>query len=202
MSEGVCLMTDKPTSYEQFTLPIVQEMFELVLDERTNWTANIEPVEPSPRLLQDLEDNVLLALATNTEKARSELIITPILNELRRRKNVVVFSGKTFNVNEEFGLKGCCDFIITASDEFYYIKAPVLTIVEAKNESIVSGLGQCLATMIAAQIFNKSDVVYGAVTTGDRWKFLQINGKAVSISPVEYNLDNLGKILAVLEAAM
>jgi len=39
------------------------------------------------------------------------------------------------------------------------------------------------------------------VTTGDRWKFLQINGKAVSISPVEYNLDNLGKILAVLEAA-
>jgi hypothetical protein len=44
-------------------------------------------------------------------------------------------------------------------------------------------------------------VVYGAVTTGDRWKFLHINGKAVGVSPVEYNLDNLGKILAVLEAA-
>lgn len=192
-------MTERPTSYEQFTLPVVQEMFQLVLDERTNWTGRIEPVEPSLRLLQDLEDNVLLALATNTEKARSELIIMPILNELRRRKNVVVFSGKTFNVNEELGLKGRCDFIVTASDELYYIKAPVLTIVEAKNESIVSGLGQCLATMVAAQMFNQKDVVYGAVTTGDRWKFLHLNKSLVSIAPVEYSLDNLGKILGVLE---
>jgi hypothetical protein len=55
--------------------------------------------------------------------------------------------------------------------------------------------------MVAAQIFNQIEVVYGAVTTGGRWKFLQINGKAVSISPVEYSLESLGKILAVLEKA-
>lgn len=194
-------MTEKPTSYEQFTLPLVITNFNLALNERENWTKDITPVEPSQRLLQDLEDNILLALATNTEKARSELIITPILNELRRHKGIVFFSGKTFNVNEELGLKGRCDFIVTASDELYYIKAPVLTIVEAKNESIVSGLGQCLATMVAAQIFNNSELVYGAVTTGDRWKFLRLINKIADISPNEYSLESLGKILGILEAA-
>lgn len=194
-------MTEKPTSYEQFSLSSAQEILGLTLDERTNWTKELSPVEPSQRLIEDLEDNVLLALATNTEKARSELIITPILNDLRRRKGVTVFSGKTFNVDDELGLKGRCDFIVTASDELYYIKAPVLIIIEAKNESIVSGLGQCLATMVAAQIFNQSEEVFGAVTTGDRWKFLRLANKVASIAPVEYSLDSLGKILSLLDFA-
>lgn len=190
-----------PTSYEQFTLPSVRELFSLTLDERTDWTSDTQPVEPSPRLQEDLRDNVLLALATNTEKARSELIISPILSEVRRRTNVTVFSGKTFNVNEELGLKGRCDFIISASNELYYIEAPVLTIVEAKNESIVSGLGQCLATMVAAQMFNQGGVVYGAVTTGDRWKFIKLVEQVAFIAPGEITLDRLGVVLGVLEGA-
>lgn len=196
------MMPDRPTSYEQFTLPVVLELFELNLDERSRWTDTIEPVEPSPRLREDLEENVVLALATNTEKARSELIITPILNELRRRWSVTVFSGKTFNVDEELGLKGRCDFIVTASTEIYFVKAPILTIVEAKNESIVSGLGQCLATMVAAEIFNQTKLVYGAVTTGDRWKFLKLIEKDAYIAPPEYSLESLGKILGVFAIAV
>jgi hypothetical protein len=35
------------------------------------------------------------------------------------------------------------------------IEAPVITIVEAKNDNIQSGLGQCMAEMIAAQLFNE-----------------------------------------------
>lgn len=112
-----------------------------------------------------------------------------------------MFSGKTFNVNEELGLKGRCDFIISASNELYYIEAPVLTIVEAKNESIVSGLGQCLATMVAAQMFNQGGVVYGAVTTGDRWKFIKLVEQVAFIAPGEITLDRLGVVLGVLEGA-
>jgi hypothetical protein len=191
-------MIQQPTSYEQFTLAQVRQVFSLTLDEQTDWTSEAQPIEPSPRLQQDLADNVLPALATNTEKARSELIITPILLEVRRRTSVTIFSGKTFNVAEELGLKGRCDFIISASSELYYIEAPVLTIVEAKNESIVSGLGQCLATMVAAQMFNQGGVVYGAVTTGDRWKFLKLVDQTAYIAPGEITLDRLGVVLGVL----
>jgi hypothetical protein len=35
------------------------------------------------------------------------------------------------------------------------IKAPVIALVEAKNDNLQSGLGQCMAEMIAAQIFNR-----------------------------------------------
>jgi hypothetical protein len=37
----------------------------------------------------------------------------------------------------------------------YEIDAPVVTLVEAKNENIKSGLGQCIADMVAAQCFNQ-----------------------------------------------
>jgi transketolase C-terminal domain/subunit len=54
-------------------------------------------------------------------------------------------------------------------------------IVEAKNENIKGGLGQCVAEMVAAQIFNEReanaiDTIYGAVTTGEIWKFLKLGG--------------------------
>ncbi|MGK7891801.1 MAG: hypothetical protein AB4042_20940, partial [Leptolyngbyaceae cyanobacterium] len=62
-----------------------------------------------------------------------------------------------------------------------YIAHPVLAIAEAKNESIPSGLGQCAATMIAAQLFNQrqgqsdsTHPIYGVVTTGTIWKFLKL----------------------------
>lgn len=56
------------------------------------------------------------------------------------------------------------------------ISAPVIAIVEAKNEDIKSGLGQCIAEMVAAQIFNEHEnneipTIYGIVTSGEIWKF-------------------------------
>jgi hypothetical protein len=88
-----------------------------------------------------------LATAINTEKARSELIIAPVLLEVRRMLNFQIgfFSGSEFNVDLQAGLSGYCDYILTASKESYEIRTPVVTLAEAKNESIKSGLGQCIA---------------------------------------------------------
>jgi len=65
------------------------------------------------------------------------------------------FSGSEFNVDLQAGLSGYCDYILTASKEAYEIRTPVVTLAEAKNESIKSGLGQCIAQMVAAQLFNQ-----------------------------------------------
>ena len=51
--------------------------------------------------------------------------------------------------------------------------------VEAKNETIKSGLKQCIATMIASQLFNQQqgniiNEIYGVVTTETEWKFLKL----------------------------
>ena len=57
---------------------------------------------------------------------------------------------------------------------------PVVVVIEAKQENIKLGLGQCAATMVAAQRFNAQraldiPTVYGSVTTGTAWRFLKLN---------------------------
>jgi ABC-type uncharacterized transport system substrate-binding protein len=114
-----------------------------------------------------------------------------------------LFSGTDFNVDIEKGLLGYCDFLLSASKEQFFISAPVITIVEAKNENIIGGLGQCVAEMVAAQIFNERKeidipVIYGAVTSGTNWRFLTLSENNVCIDSVEYYINQVDKILAIL----
>ncbi len=83
------------------------------------------------------------------------------------------------------------------------VEAPVVAIVEAKNESISGGLGQCVAEMVGARIFNEReqtrvDTVYGAVTTGTNWKFLSLTGTGLTIDLTEYLIDRPEKLLGIL----
>jgi hypothetical protein len=78
-----------------------------------------------------------------------------------------------------------------------------MTIVEAKRENIPSGLGQCLATMIAARRFNEQegepiDTIYGAVTTGTDWKFLKLTQQVAYIDRSDYFISEVDKILGIL----
>jgi len=100
-------------------------------------------------------------------------------------------------------LNGVCDFIVSGSRKQFVLDAPVLIIVEAKNESIQSGLGQCIAQMVAAQLFNEREgnaikTVYGAVTTGSVWRFLRLRETTVWIDSIEYYISTVEYILAIL----
>ncbi|MBW3587641.1 MAG: hypothetical protein KY448_17910, partial [Cyanobacteria bacterium 0813] len=160
----------------------------------------------SLRFLQEtLQFNLPLALEINSEKARSELIVAPILVEIKKLlpQRMSLFSGREFNVDAARGLSGYCDFIISRSPEQLVIESPVIALVEAKNNNIQSGLGQCMAETIAAQIFNQrqeNDIqtIYGVITTGSIWKFFKLEGIAIEIDTSEYFINNVGKILGIL----
>ncbi len=192
--------------YSKFTsLSQVEAAFGLTLSERERLFVNVLPLKPSSALSADLKEYLPLANAVNTEKARSELLIAPILLEIRRHYagQVGFFSGTEFSVDPEAGLSGYCDYILTASTDLYEVRAPVITLVEAKNEDIKSGLGQCIAEMVAAYRFNQQEgngisVIYGAVTTGVIWKFLRLVGTAVSIDLDEYYINEVDKVLGIL----
>ena len=193
-------------AYTDFTLQKLKKAFGLQIDEQPNLFAAVEPVAGSDMLNNTLQETVQLAIAINTEKARSEMIITPVLLEVRRRANsqISLFSGTEFNVDEAKGLVGYCDYILSRSKEQLTINAPVILITEAKNENIKAGLGQCIAGIVAAQLFNQRegqsiDVIYGAVTTGEIWKFLKLVNTTVSIDLKDYYISpNLTKILGIL----
>jgi hypothetical protein len=192
-------------AYSNFTLSKVKTDFAIDTDETQDIFVDITPIQPSDLLKLTLKEQIPLAGAINTEKARSELVIMPILMEVRRLigKQISLFSGSSFEVDSSQGLDGRCDFILSRSSEQYYISSPVFAIVEAKNESIPSGLGQCIATMIAARLFNQregnpTDILYGAVTTGTDWKFLKLDGQIAYIDTNDYYIKEIDKILAIL----
>lgn len=194
-------------SYSQFTtLEMVEANFGIAIVDEVGIFDNIPESDYSNFLGQTLQENISLALAINTEKARSELIVTPILVELRKQFNYQIsfFSGKEFNVDKKKGLNGFCDFLISRSSEQLLIKAPVVALVEAKNDNIQSGLPQCMAEMIASQIFNERrnnpiSPIYGVVTTGTNWKFLRLTDQIMEVDLNDYFIDNIPKIIGILK---
>lgn len=192
-------------AYSEFTLAKVKADFGLSVDESQSLFEQVSAVEPSDFLRLTLKEYLALATAINTEKARSELIIAPVLTELRRqlKNQISLFSGSEFSVDPNRGLQGYCDYILSRSPEQFYIVAPIAIIAEAKNESLKSGLGQCIAGMIAAQIFNQRagheiSVIYGAVTSGTSWRFLTLQGHFVHIDAMEYFINQVDQILGIL----
>ncbi|KRH98388.1 hypothetical protein GSN00_13020 [Cylindrospermopsis raciborskii CHAB3438] len=194
--------------YSQFTIPKVVEDFGLTLIESGAFLNATQTVTLSPYLEEFITKNLQLAIALNTEKARSELIICPVLLAIKETlPSISFFSGEEFNVDADLGLNGVCDYILSQSAEQLYVTAPVTMVVEAKKENLKGGLGQCIAEMVAAWKFNTErnstiSCIYGVVTTGTVWRFLKLQEQTVTIDLNEYPLPPINSILAKLTQMM
>jgi hypothetical protein len=191
-------------SYEEFSTEQIENDFDIKIVDVPGLFQEVKQIAPSEMLINLLEQFVPLGTSIGTEKARSEFIIAPILAEVKkiRHNKISLFSGNKFEVDKSRGLNGYCDFMFSASSSQLNLSAPVMAIVEAKNENINSGFGQCMAEMIAAQIYNENKgkpikLIYGCVTTGSIWKFLQLTEKMIRLDEKEYYLDQIPKILGI-----
>lgn len=192
-------------SYSDFkTIEDIKKKFDVSTVSSGSLFEDVEPIQTSEQLTAILNENISLALNINTEKARSEMIIAPVLIEVRKLldRQISLFSGLEFNVDKELGLAGYCDFILSKSPDQVYLVSPVVCVVEAKNENIKSGYAQCIAEMIATEMFNAKkgnpgQFVLGVVTTGSNWKFLKLEQGTIHIDYAEYLISQIGKILGV-----
>lgn len=194
-------------AYSKFTLKMVKEQFgiRVIEDTRLFDTEHIRRPSISEYLKITLAEFAPLALSINTEKSRSEWIIAPVLAELRKyyHNQISLFSGSTFTVDEALGLDGQCDYILSASPEQLYIAAPIFTVVEAKKEDIIGGVGQCLSTMYAAHLFNQREQhpvpeVYGTITTGTTWRFLKLHETTAYLDRDEYYVNDIELLMGIL----
>jgi hypothetical protein len=190
-------------AYSDFTLAKLRIQLGIEQKAIQLFNGEVVPVSPSSHLLDDLvyaESSPL-----STEKAKSELIISPILRELRQINNhsFKIFSGYSLNVAESKGLNGVCDYLLTQKADIVEPEAPIFCLVEAKNGVVEEGYGQCAAEMLAARMFNEQDgeqinVIYGCVTNGFEWVFLKLEGDTVYIDNQRYLLNDLSKVLGIL----
>ncbi len=196
--------------YSNFTrVEELRDQFGLTITSLAPLYPHTPEVTVPPLLADTLKENIPLALNINTEKAHSELIIAPVLVAVRRLldRQISLFSGMEFNVDDAHGLSGYCDFLLSYSADQVFLTAPVACIVEAKNENIRSAYPQCIAEMVAAQRFNTSNGnaipwILGVVTTGSNWKFLHLEDQTVSIDFDEFLISQIGKILGIFVEAI
>ncbi len=180
-----------------------QTLEKLDLEESSiNLFPEIMLVEPSDWLKRSLEIAALTPL-TN-EKSKSEKLISPILLEvaLAYLDNVTLYSGEDLYVDDKRDLSGACDFFISKHALKNVMQAPIITLVEAKDENMDYGKGQCLAQMYASKIFNEQKgkpqkFIYGCAVTGDDWKFLKLIDNQVYTDTKTYYISDLPKILGI-----
>jgi len=169
----------------------------------------LTPIPPSDWLLGSLSRGRKLALPGGNEKTRSEFLVAPILIETTQEQNeqaepVTLYSGRNLDVERESGLAGECDFLMGRGTDILTLQAPLLTVVEAKQHDIDAGLGQCIAQMVGIQRFNQNhseatDSVFGCVTTGEIWQFLQLSGTEITIDSDRFYIRNVDEILGCLK---
>src|SRR5437016_11713868 len=103
-------------AFQNFTFPQVVQDLSLALAD-ADLFSQIPPASVRPDFLAQVLEGANLASAINTEKARSEFAIAPVLFELRRLHvgHVGLFSGIELDADTSRGLNGVCDFVITRS---------------------------------------------------------------------------------------
>jgi hypothetical protein len=193
-------------AYNDFTLERVEQVLGVTV-QPDDLFDHVSPLPVPEWLRESLERGMELALVS--DKARSEFIVSPILLAIRdlSQNTIAIYSGQRLDVGPEQGLVGECDFILALSPPVPVLRSPLVTIVEAKKNDIELGLGQCIAQMVGARIFNERaghevSQVFGCVTTGETWQFLRLQGPIAGIDRRRYFINQVGLLLAVWQAVI
>jgi hypothetical protein len=107
----------------------------------------------------------LKRVTMNTEQARREALIFPLIDQICDYLDCSINIEYTVTVNN--WLRGSLD---------YYISSPSnLLIIEAKQSDLTKGFTQLAVELIALDrwIDNDNPILYGAVSTGEVWRFGQ-----------------------------
>ncbi len=150
----------------------------------------------SPQFLPALEARIqrgLQLIDLTTEIARREVLIAPILFEVCSQSNQKIKIEYAVNVSN--WLRGSLDYLIPGEQQ--------LLVIEAKQADLTRGFVQLGAELIALDQWTNSTVpvIYGAVTTGDVWKFgylvrsTQVLYRDTNVYAVPGNLEWLVSIL-------
>jgi hypothetical protein len=124
-----------------------------------------------PELRQRLEETLLLISLSN-EAARREALVFPVLLEVARFCQCQIRIEYPLNVNN--WLKGNLDYLLRRERK--------LLVIEAKNDDLSRGFTQLAVELIALAQSEEQNILYGAVTIGDAWRFGRLDATEKTIA--------------------
>ncbi len=192
-----------PSSYRYYKLADLKNICGIEQADAHKMLAPVQDIAVSDFLQTNLDRNTQLPMLN--EKAKSELLVMPILTEVwALNHNFKPLSGLTFNIDPSKGLKGIADFLISSNPNAQELSSPIMCVFGAKNDAIEDWYGQCGAEMYAARVFNERKgnnihTIYGAVTNGLLWQFLKLEGQTLFIDSQRYAIANLPQLLGAIQ---
>lgn len=195
-------------AYRDFTLSELVKNFNLKINQTSGLFAAFEELESSEYLKYNVKEYLTFGKGINTHEPNHKLITYSVLMEAKNRliTHTSLFSEVNFNVDSEMGLSGTCDFLVGLSAE-KFISRPLINVVQSKSENLNFYLGQCIAQMLASQLFNDWEnneikTIYGVVTNGTLWRFMKLVSQTVYIDLTAYHISYVNKILGILCSAI
>ncbi len=134
------------------------------------------------------------------EITRREIFIFPILAELCDYLEVMLNDEYSLSVNQ--WLKGNLDYYIETANHHRR-----MLVIEAKQSDLTRGFTQLAAELAALDLRSSThgEMIYGAVTTGDLWRFGQLDrrAKVITEDTTVYRVpDELAQILEILAGVL
>jgi len=129
----------------------------------------------SVNMLKDSYYKVLPKISLESETAKREFLIAPILFELAKSTDARISVEYLIEIDDR--LSGYLDYLIRSKQS--------LIVIEAKKGDIDKGFNQLAAELIALDKYedeNGSLLLYGAITIGEMWRFSILNRKAKHIT--------------------
>lgn len=131
-------------------------------------------------------------VSLNNETARRETLVSPLLLEVITHCQCQLKIEYAVNVNN--WLKGNLNYLLRSHQS--------LLVIEAKNDDLTRGFTQLAIELIAlSEIEENKSVFYGAVTTGEIWRFgkLQVDKRQITqdltLFTIPDDIEDIGHIL-------
>lgn len=149
-----------------------------------------KPLDSLPELKQRIR-TLLPFVSLSSETARRETLVSPILLEVVIYCQCQLRIEYTLTVNN--WLKGNLDYLLRSTNS--------LLVIEAKNDDLTRGFTQLAVELIALSHTEEQNVLYGAVTMGDVWRFGRLDRSQqqivqdINLFKVPADLDTLVRVL-------
>ncbi|NEO82144.1 hypothetical protein [Moorena sp. SIO4G3] len=118
---------------------------------------------------------IIPKISLTSEIAKREFLIAPLILEIAKLLPVKVNVEYPLDINDQLG--GALDYLLKSNQN--------LIIIEANKKDIDAGFNQLAAELIALDKYEESEsieIIYGAVTLGDIWKFGTLDRKRKHIA--------------------
>jgi hypothetical protein len=186
-------------------LRAVKKKFGLIEKSAPIFEGDCPTLTPGAWLLEALQRGHQIT-HFNNEKSRSEFIVAPVLSEiaLLNQDQISFYTGENLDADKSNDLNGECDYLFSNVPSSSTVESPIICMTEAENQNLMTGMGQCVAQMLGAKIFNEREgnpqpFIYGCVTTGEDWQFLKLENNVIYVHPKRFYINDLEHILGVFQ---